>query len=241
MYFMNPENYTQLLYVLCSILMTVAHVLDLPQNFGPKLIMIFVLALSIIRTFKQMRILEPFAHIVEMLFRVTFDLKYFIFFYFIIIVLFSMLISVLGIGNPKVEPLFAEAFDGAYEDLSQRGDMPNAEYHHIGLVIGHMMDIIKVSVGDFGIIDKSMYTKEASTNTLFWVSWLIISIISCIIFLNFIIAEASASYEKVSASIEETILRAKASLISEAEMMRPFILKYNDKFPKYIITRNVER
>ena len=61
--------------------------------------MIIVLAFSIVRTFKQMRILEPFAHIVEMLFRVTFDLKFFIFFYFIIIILFSMLISVLGIGN----------------------------------------------------------------------------------------------------------------------------------------------
>lgn len=226
---------------MCSILMTVMHVINLPQKFESKLIMIFVLALSIIRTFKQMRILEPFAHIVEMLFRVTFDLKYFIFFYFIIIVLFSMLISVLGIGNPRVEPLFKKEFEGAYEDLSARGDMPNAEYEHIGLPIGHMMDIIKVSVGDFGLIDKSMFTEESSTNTLFWFSWLIISIISCIIFLNFIIAEASASYEKVSANIEQTILGAKASLISEAEMMRPFVLKYNDKFPKYIITRKVER
>ena len=66
--------------------------------------MIIVIALAIIRTFKQMRIIEMFAHIVEMLFQVASDLKEFILFYLIIIVLFSMLISVLGIGNPKIEP-----------------------------------------------------------------------------------------------------------------------------------------
>jgi hypothetical protein len=107
-YFSNPSNYAQLFYVMCSILMTVFHILTLPQNFGSKLIMILVIWLSIARTFKQMRIMEVFAHIVEMLFQVTSDLKVFIFFYMIIIVLFSMLISVLGIGNPAVEPLFKE-------------------------------------------------------------------------------------------------------------------------------------
>ena len=53
-----------------------------------------------------MRIIEAFAHIVEMLFQVSSDLKIFILFYLIIIVLFSMLISVLGIGNPIIEPEF---------------------------------------------------------------------------------------------------------------------------------------
>lgn len=53
-----------------------------------------------------MRIIEVFAHIVEMLFTVGKDLQVFIFFYAIIIVLFSMLISVLGIGNPIIEEGF---------------------------------------------------------------------------------------------------------------------------------------
>lgn len=55
--------------------------------------------------------MEVFAHIVEMLFQVTNDLKVFIFFYLIIIVLFSMLISVLGIGNPNIEPEFKKIMD----------------------------------------------------------------------------------------------------------------------------------
>lgn len=209
-YFTNMGNYAQLLYVMASMLMTICHVYTLPQRFMSKLIMIFVIALSITRTFKQMRIMEVFAHIVEMLFQVSYDLKVFIFFYLIIIVLFSMLISVLGIGNKNIEPKFMEAFGAKENDLSERGDLPNSEYMHISLVIGHMIDIIKVSVGDFGIIGKSMYTRDIETNYLFWVSWFVIALIACIIFLNFIIAEASASYEKVSSCIEETILKAKA-------------------------------
>lgn len=104
-----------------------------------------------------------------------------------------------------------------------------------------MIDIIKMSVGDFGIIDKSMYTVDIETNYLFWITWFIIALIACIIFLNFIIAEASASYEKVSGCIEETIANAKATLISEAEMMRPFFAKNDLKFPQFIITRIVEK
>lgn len=153
----------------------------------------------------------------------------FIFFYGIIIVLFSMLISVLGIGNPNIEESFRTAFpaqkEGTKEELASRGGTPNSEYRHITLVVGHMIDIIKVSVGDFGIISKSMYTVDIQTNYLFWICWFVIALIACIIFLNFIIAEASASYEKVSSQIEETILRAKAILIAEAEMMRPLVLK----------------
>ena len=120
-------------------------------------------------------------------------------------------------------------------------DIPNSEYQYIGLLFGHMIDIIKMSVGDFGIIDKSMYTVDTETNYLFWFTWFIIALIACIIFLNFIIAEASASYENVSSCIDETIAKAKAILISEAEMMRPMFLKDHLKFPQFIITRIVEK
>lgn len=229
-YLRNFANYPQLLYVMASILMTITHVIMMPQDFICKLIMILVIALMIARTFKQMRIIEVFAHIVEMLFQVSKDLQVFIFFYFIIIILFSMLISVLGIGNPAIEKDFRLAFPQPKtekEELEGRGDVPNSEYKHIGLVVGHMIDIIKMSVGDFGIISKSMYTVDTETNYLFWLSWFVIALIACIIFLNFIIAEASASYEKVSSCIDETILKAKANLIAEAEMMRPLILKNN--------------
>ena len=68
---------------------------------------------------------------------------------------------------------------------------PNSEYYYIGLVIGNMIGVIKMSVGDFGVIEKSKYTADTKENVLFWIIWAIIALIACIIFLNFIIAEAS--------------------------------------------------
>ena len=42
---------------------------------------------------------------------------------------------------------------------------------------------------------------------------------TCIIFLNFIIAEASASYEKVKENLTAMINKEKSQLIGEAEQM----------------------
>ena len=115
-----------------------------------------------------------------------------------------------------------------------------AEYKHIGLVLGNMIDVIKMSMGDFGVIGKSIYTKDTKENFVFWIVWLIIALVTCIIFLNFIIAEASASYEKVNENINANIMNAKSILIAEAELLRPTFAKSPLKFPKYIIKRSVE-
>lgn len=65
-------------------------------------------------------------------------------------------------------------------------------------------------------------------------------IITCIIFLNFIIAEASASYEKVSERLDAVIQKEKSALIGEAEEMTFIKFKTEIKFPKYIIVREME-
>ena len=52
---------------------------------------------------------------------------------------------------------------------------------------------------------------------MFWVVWVIMVIFSALIFLNFIIAEVSASYEKVKANIDALIYKERATLINEAE------------------------
>jgi len=143
-----------------------------------------------------MRILSPFAHIVEMLFRVVYDLISFIFFYLLITILFSMLFSVLGLGNIDVAGKFRDEYYKTGKEIPD--DDGVTEYKHIGLVLGNMIDVIKMSMGDFGVINKSIYTKDLKENLVFWMVWSIIALVTCIVFLNFIIAEASASYEKVN-------------------------------------------
>ena len=56
-------------------------------------------------------------------------------------------------------------------------------------------------------------------------AWALVVIIGSIIFLNFIIAEASASYEKVNECLEEFVEKEKASLIAESEIMTPRFLQ----------------
>ena len=90
--------------------MTVCHIIFNPFHVISKIIMLVVIQLSITRTFRQMRILKPFAHIVEMLAAVVSDLKVFNFFYLLISIMFSMLISVMGLGNNLVPGKFKELY-----------------------------------------------------------------------------------------------------------------------------------
>ena len=57
---------------------------------------------------------------------------------------------------------------------------------------------------------------DSTENSLFWVSWTLILTIANIIFLNFIIAEASSSYESVNERIDEIILKERTDLINES-------------------------
>ena len=74
-----------------------------------------------------------------------------------------------------------------------------------------------MAMGDFDF-EASMYLKPYE-NFLYWLIWLMVVVMTCIIFLNFIIAEASASYEKVKLNLVAMINKEKASLIAEAEGM----------------------
>jgi len=54
---------------------------------------------------------------------------------------------------------------------------------------------------------------------VYWVLWYIIVTITCIVFLNFIIAEVSASYQNVKDTLDVLVMKEKATLIHESEEM----------------------
>ena len=72
---------------------------------------------------------------------------------------------------------------------------------------------------------------------MFWAVWIIIVLTLNIIMLNFIIAEAGASYNNVVEFIDEFVQKERASLIAEAEDMLPDYMKKQTNIPKFIITR----
>ena len=63
---------------------------------------------------------------------------------------------------------------------------------------------------------------------------------TCIIFLNFVVAEAMGSYTRVKEYLESVIHRERAVLISESELMTIDRFKTSEKYPKYLIVRETE-
>jgi len=95
-----------------------------------------------------------------------------------------------------------------------------------------------VSLGNFDF-DPSTQLNSQAENIMYWVLWCITLIVTNIVFLNFIIAEASESYAKVKETLEESKSSEKADMINESEFMLPNHFINKERFPRYIITRSV--
>lgn len=172
-----------------------------------------------------------------MIYTVIADLKVFLLFFSILIVLFAQIFAVLGVGNPKQDGAFREYVE-AVESGEEDGDIPMSEYDNIGLFMGYLFYTLRIAMGDFDFDASTYLTVEE--NAIYWAIWLLVVVLTCIIFLNFIIAEASASYAKVKDNLIAMINKEKSSLIGEAESMIPAKYKTSNLFPKYIIIRKVE-
>jgi len=76
--------------------------------------------------------------------RVISDLRVFLLFYSILVLVFSMIFAIIGVGNKNIEGAFKEA----YEKVDGEG-MPNEEYEQIGLFLGYIFMTLRYSLGDF--------------------------------------------------------------------------------------------
>lgn len=83
-------------------------------------------------------------------------------------------------------------------------ETPGEEYQKVGLLLGNFVSTVRLSMGDFAAIDAADSLNK-DENLLFWFIWGVTVVITCIIFLNFIVAEASAVYTKVSDKLQEYI------------------------------------
>jgi len=138
-----------------------------------KLVMITVVVTSLMQTFFFMRIVGSFSYIVTMIQSVIWDLKVFMVFFFTLMVMLSAVLAVI----------FCPTAD---------------EYSKIGPFFGGIATTIRLSLGDFDFDILTKDVQDGGLNTkqhfLYWAVWMLIIIFSCMIFLNFIIAEVSSSY-----------------------------------------------
>ena len=186
--------YFEMIYIMSNCLNSLLQYHYDPQQFGPKLFMIIMITILTLKSFKYLNIFDDFSPLVSMLAQVIFDLKEFLFVYFIFLINFSLVITTLQ-------------------------NEAGIDYIYIGMFIGNFVDTMKLSMGDFGVIERVQV--DLPHKTIFWISWGFIVLIMSIIFLNFIIAEASASYERVNELLVMVIQKDKVGLINEAEKMIP--------------------
>ena len=94
-------------------------------------------------------------------------------------------------------------------------------------------------MGDYANTEASKSLAPEET-WIFWAVWILTVIVTSVIFLNFIIAEASASYSKVVDSLEAIIQKERASMIHESETMSFKFRKTSEQYPAYIVVRMIE-
>ena len=178
--------------------------------------------------------------IVVMVWHVIMDLRYFLFLYGLFIFIISQVYAVLGLGNEyDIEVDADEYLEPTPDDnlLLEEPTNPFNERHTffaIGLHFGYFIQTLKLSMGDFSII-KPVIMLSTSENILFWFCWVLNLYVSCIFFLNFIVVEASATYDKVHNNLDELISKEKAEFIKEAENMTNDAHKKAQDYPKYLI------
>ena len=82
--------------------------------------------------------------------------------------------------------------------------MPGIEYLKIGMFMGEFLWTLRLSVGDLSLVAASN-TLSTVDNYLFWLLFVLTVGVTCIIFLNFIVAEACASYTRVTDTLDAVI------------------------------------
>jgi hypothetical protein len=72
-----------------------------------------------------------------------------------------------------------------------------------------------MSLGDFDFY--SVIFLDDNEAIMFWMVWFLIVTVTLIIFINFIIAEASALFEQAMMVLEPTVQQERTDLICESE------------------------
>jgi len=171
--------------------------------------MLTVIFIMLMKTFFFLRIFEDLSFLVKMMSQVIYDLKSFMIFFLIICYMFSMLFAVIDLDN------FEFSEKEKTREVKSEEAYPAMEYRYIGKFLSHFCTVIRMSVGDFNF--DSSNKLPWWEQIVYWVLWYIVVTITLIVFLNFIIAEVSASYQMVKDSIDVLCMKEKATLIQEAE------------------------
>ena len=101
-YFTDLSNFVDITYIIAAASNILIQFYKGPFHLYTKGLMIYILLIGLVKTFLFLRIFSSLSPIVNMLRNVIYDLRIFLTFYLIMVVLFSLLIGIIGVGNPKI-------------------------------------------------------------------------------------------------------------------------------------------
>ena len=189
-YFKDSWNYTDLAFTWSGVINIFFKFLIKEQDDLRQVIsMSVVILLALVKLMYFLRIFDSLSYLVTLIKQVIIDLKSFMLFYVIICFMLSLIIGTLGFQNFTKRPEM-------WEEMQENWEYPGIEYMYLGRLVGNIISVIRMSIGDNNF-DASIYL-DPSTNIVFWIIWILTLYVTCIIFLNFIIAEACESYQRVS-------------------------------------------
>ena len=110
-YFEDPWNYADMIYIWSSIITLVLQNSIGPAALVSKICMIVIVFLALIKTFFFLRLFTALSPIVTMLTNVIYDLRIFLGFYGILILMFALHLGIIGIGNPYIPGKFKDVYN----------------------------------------------------------------------------------------------------------------------------------
>ena len=74
-----------------------------------------------------------------------------------------------------------------YNNAQVYDDVPYFEYHQLNMLVANMIATMRISIMDYEMYSFSEY-MDNNNGMVFWLLWIITTICTCIIFINFLIA-----------------------------------------------------
>jgi hypothetical protein len=209
-YFQDPWNYIDLAHIWVG----VANIFV--QRFSPNILsvqntilMVIVALVLLIKSFFFLRIFKELSALVSMLQQVFIDLIPFFCFYTILLLILGLILGVIDWGQYEYND------DREIREIRYSVGGPDKEYLLLHKIASRVFHIMRMSIGDFNF-DASIYLPDYQ-NYLYWMLYFLSTFLTCIIFMNFIIAEVSASYQNVKDTLHVKLLQERGLLINEAE------------------------
>lgn len=156
-------------------------------------LMMMVTLIMLIKTFFYLRIFKELSFLVSMIKQVFLDLRAFGLFYGILIYMFSLMLGILDWSNYE----FNDDLDIATIQYTAAG--PDKEYLMIPKMIARYFAVLRISLGDFELSGSTYLTQFQ--NVIYWIMLFVISVVTNIVFLNFIVAEVGSSYNHIKETL----------------------------------------